>query len=293
VTPEAPLPAQGRTARGSARARRPARAAAGVGAAVLALIVGVAALAPWLAPYDPLLPVADPASAPNPRFRLGTSTLGQDLLSQWLYGARTSLAIGFAVAACSTLLSAAVGVASGVWRHGGWLLGLIDLFLAIPAVPILVLLVAFLGQAAWSLVAALALVGWAAFARIVRAQTIVALRRDHVEAARALGVSGLRLLRRSVWPEILPILFTKFLLTVRWAILLEATLGLLGLGDPTRVSWGLMLHQAFGYPLLFVTDAWIWWAGPPALAITATSLGLAAIGQDLDVWLNPHAAPRG
>jgi ABC-type dipeptide/oligopeptide/nickel transport system permease subunit len=141
-------------------------------------------------------------------------------------------------------------------------------------------------------VAVLALVGWAPFARIVRAQTLVALKRNHVEAARALGSPGLRLFRRGILPEIAPILFTKFLLTVRWAVLLEATLGLLGLGDPTRVTWGLMLHQAFAYPLLFVTDAWIWWAGPPAMAIALTSIGLAAVGQDLDTWLNPHAAPR-
>jgi ABC-type dipeptide/oligopeptide/nickel transport system permease subunit len=136
------------------------------------------------------------------------------------------------------------------------------------------------------------LLGWAAFARIVRAQVIVTLRRDYVEAARAVGAAPARLFRHCVLPEVAPILFTKFLLTVRWAVLLEATLGLLGLGDPGRVSWGLMLHQAFSYPLLFVTDAWVWWAGPPALAIVLVSLGLMAVGQDLDHWLNPHAAPR-
>jgi ABC-type dipeptide/oligopeptide/nickel transport system permease subunit len=171
------------------------------------------------------------------------------------------------------------------------LLAIIDLFLAIPAVPILVLLIAFLGPGFWPLVVALGLLGWAAFARIVRAQVLVTLRKDYVEAARAIGAPGTRLFRRAVLPEIAPILFTKFLLTVRWAVLLEATLGLLGLGDPGRVSWGLMLHQAFSYPLLFVTDAWIWWAGPPAIAIVGVSLGLMAIGQDLDYWLNPHAAP--
>ncbi|MDR7418632.1 MAG: ABC transporter permease [Armatimonadota bacterium] len=288
-----PAMAPPREATPRSAARGPARAASVLGGGVLVLVVGAAVFAPLLAPYDPLAPVGAPLSAPDDRFRLGTSALGQDLLSQWLYGARVSLTIGFLTAGCSTLLSATIGVASATWRRGGgWLLGLIDLFLAIPTVPILVLLVAFLGQTTSSLVAALALVGWAAFARIVRAQTIVALRRDHIEASRALGGSGFRLLRFGVWPEILPILFTKFLLTVRWAILLEATLGLLGLGDPTRVSWGTMLHQAFSYPLLFVTDAWLWWAAPPALAIAVTSLGLAAIGQDLDVWLNPHAAPR-
>jgi ABC-type dipeptide/oligopeptide/nickel transport system permease subunit len=269
------------------------RAASYAGALVLVTIGAAAALAPFLAPYSPLALVAEPVRSPDLQFRLGTNTLGQDLLSQWFYGARTSLAIGFITAAVSTALSAALGVASAAWRTGsGWLLGIIDVFLAIPAMPILVLLVAFLGPGFWSLIVGLSLVGWAAFARIVRAQTLVALRRDHVEAARALGARGPRLFRRGILPEIAPILFTKFLLTVRWAVLLEAALGLLGLGDPTRVSWGLVLHQAFAYPLLFVTDAWIWWAGPPAVAIALTSLGLAAVGQDLDVWLNPQSVPR-
>jgi ABC-type dipeptide/oligopeptide/nickel transport system permease subunit len=269
------------------------RAATFTGAGMLLAVLAAALLAPVLAPHSPLAIVAEPARLPGPAHRLGTNTLGQDLLSQWLYGARASLAIGFLAAALSTVLSATLGVASAAWRKGGGgLLALIDLFLAVPAVPMLVLFVVFLGPGFWPLVAVLALVGWAPFARIVRAQTLVALKRDHVEAARALGAPGPRLFRRGILPEIAPILFTKFLLTVRWAVLLEATLGLLGLGDPARVTWGLMLHQAFAYPLLFVTDAWIWWAVPPAIAIAFTSIGLAAVGQDLDIWLNPHAAPR-
>lgn len=259
-----------------------------LGAALLALVTMLALAAPWLVPSRPWDTVGDPAAPPDARFPLGTNVLGQDLFSLLLYGARTSLMIGFLVAGLSTALSAAVGVTAGLWPRGrAAIMALVDLFLAIPSVPLVVLLAVFLGSGFWSLVVVLVLVGWAAFARIVQAQVQVTIRKDYVEAARALGARSGRVIRTSILPEVAPVLSTKFLLTVRWAVLMEATLGLLGLGDPGRVSWGLMLHQAFSYPLLFITDAWIWWAAPPALAIVATSLGLMAIGRDLDLWLNP------
>lgn len=278
----------------SAARPRPGRrpVAAAMGTVLVGALFALALLAPWLAPYDPQRIVGAPASRPSAQFRMGTNALGQDLLSHLLYGGRTSLLIGALTAAITTVLSATMGIAAGLWPRGrGLLLGIIDLFLAIPNVPIVVLLVVFLGPGFWSLVTALVLVGWAGFARIVFAQVRGTLQKDYVGAATALGATTARIVRSGVLPEVTSILFTKFLLTVRWAVLLEATLGLLGLADPGRVSWGLVLHQAFGYSLLFVTDAWVWWAGPPALAIVLTSLGLMAIGQDLDYWLNPHAAP--
>ncbi|MDR7484055.1 MAG: ABC transporter permease subunit [Armatimonadota bacterium] len=272
------------------RSRR--RFAAGeAGGAALGLVLVLAIAAPVLAPYDPQQPVGGPVSPPDARFRLGTNALGQDLLSQVLYGARTSVLVGVLVAGASTILSAAVGTAAGMWQQGRrLLLVLVDLFLAIPGIPVVVLLVVFAGPGFWPLVVAMVLIGWAGFARIVAAQVRVTMAQAYVEAARAAGATASCIVRSSVLPEIAPILATKFLLTVRWAILLEAALGLLGLGDPARPSWGLILHQAFAHPLLFVTDAWAWWAGPPAAAIVLTSLALMAVGQDLDAWLNPQAA---
>lgn len=262
------------------------------------LLVGVAVVmalaAPALAPHDPTQIVGEPVQAPGGRALLGTNTLGQDLLSHLLYGARTSLLVGFLAGALSTVMSASAGVAAGLWPAGeGAVLAITDLFLALPGVPVVILLVVFLGPGIWGLVTALALMSWAAFARIVFAQVRSTLRKEYAEAARALGSTTWRIARTAILPEVAAVLYTKFLLTVRWAVLLEATLGLLGLGDPGRISWGTVLHQAFAYSLLFVSDAWIWWAGPPALAILVTSMGLMAIGQDLDLWLNPHARPQG
>lgn len=146
----------------SRRLHRPAAAAAGV--FLVGALVTLALLAPWIAPHDPQQIVGEPASHPSARFRLGTNALGQDLLSHLLYGARTSLLIGALTAAIATALSATMGVSAGLWGRGReLLLGIIDLFLAIPNVPIVVLMVVFLGPGFWSLITALVLVGWAGF----------------------------------------------------------------------------------------------------------------------------------
>lgn len=266
------------------------RGAVFAGTILLALVAGLALAAPLLAPAQPLAIVGDPLMPPDGRRWLGTNSLGQDLFSQFVYGARASLLIGLAAAALSTALSAAIGVLAGAWARGrGVMTGLIDVFLAIPTLPLVVLIVALSGPGIWSLAITLAVLSWAAFARIVRSQVLVTLQKEFVAAARALGATEARVLRSCVLPEVAPLLFTKVVLTVRWAVLSEATLGVLGLADPGRTSWGSILQQAFSHPLLFVTGAWAWWALPPALGIVAIALGLTAIGGEVALRMNPAA----
>lgn len=272
------------------RRRAHAYSTAVTGAIVIAAIVLAAAFAGLLAPDDPRAIAAPPISGPTARHPLGTNDLGQDLLSLWLFGARVSLVLGFLTATLSTAASGAVGMLSVIWRPARLpLVALTDFLLAVPHLPLLVLIIVLAGPGMWHLIAALALIGWPAYARVVRAQALAVAQRDYVEAARALGASGARILRTCFLPELLPLLWTKFLLTVRWAILMEAALALMGLGDPTRASWGTMLNSAFAYPLLFLGDAWLRWALPPALAIAAITLALSAIGRDFETWLNPAA----
>lgn len=273
---------------------RPARRwAAAIGLAAAALAAAVLVSPGLLAPFDPLAPAGPPAAAPGGAHRLGTDALGRDLLSQWLYGARTSLSIGVAVAVTSTVLSGTAGTLAAVGGAlRGPVLAVIDGLLAIPHLPLIILVVALVGPGWAAVVAVLALVGWPAYARVVRTQVQGVMRREHVEAARALGASTPRIVRTCILPEIAPVLWTKFLLTVRWAILMEATLALLGLSDPARVSWGTMLQAAFTYPLLFVGHTWLWWALPPALAIAGLTLLLALLGRDFETWLNPAGSGR-
>ncbi len=259
-----------------------------IGTMVLGVLILVALLAGVLSPNNPRAISGRPVSAPSPNHPLGTNDLGQDLLSIWLHGARISLTVGFLVAVLSTLVSGTAGVLSVLWRPAqGSVLALIDMLLAIPHLPLLVLVVALLGPGLWHVIGALTLLGWPAYARVVRSQVMTTMQRDYVDAARALGASSARIVRTCMLPDILPLLWTKFLLTVRWAILMEATLALLGLGDLGQISWGMMLNTAFVYPLLFVGDSWLWWALPPALSIAAITLALAVIGQDFETWLNP------
>ncbi len=275
------------------RRRTPVYAASLGAALVLCGIIGMALLAGPLASYPPGRITGAPIEPPSAVHRLGTNDLGQDLLSLLLHGARWSLAVGFVTALISTALSGAVGMLSVAWPRARLpLLALTDALLAIPHLPVIVLIVALLGPAPIHVIGALALLGWPAFARVVRSQVLGVVQREYVDAARAMGASDARLLRTCVLPEIVPVLWTKFILTVRWAILMEATLALMGLGDPTGVSWGIILHTAFTYPLLFTGPVWMWWALPPAMAIAAMTLALAAVGRDFEAWLNPAAPQR-
>lgn len=259
----------------------------GLGGLLLAAL-----LAGTLSPYPPRAMVAAPLTPPGPGHPLGTNDLGQDLWSQWLHGARASLLVGFAVAACSTIVSGGVGLLSVTWPAGRpTLLALTDALLALPHLPLVVLVLALLGPGLWHLVAALAVVAWPAFARVVRAQALSAAQRDYVAAARALGAGPWRILRTCLLPEVAPTLWTKFLLTVRWAILMEAALALMGLGDPNAPSWGTVLHGAFSYSLLFLGSTWLWWAMPPALGVAAVTLLLSVLGADFEGWLNPASRP--
>jgi ABC-type dipeptide/oligopeptide/nickel transport system permease subunit len=257
---------------------------------VLAFVVVAAALGRSVTPYAPEEASGPPIDLPSAAHRLGTNDLGQDLLSLLLYGARASLAVGVLTAVASTSLSAVIGIGSVLFRGASSvLLAVTDALLAIPHLPIIVLVIALLGPGPLRVIGVLALLSWPAFARVVRAQVLTAIHADYVEAARALGATDGRIVRTCLLPDVMPLLWTKFLLTVRWAILMEAALALMGLGDPSQASWGSILQSAFSYPLLFSGSAWLWWALPPAAAVALITLALSVLGQDFDAWLNPSA----
>jgi peptide/nickel transport system permease protein len=231
-----------------------------------------AALAPVLAPYDPALASGAPLLPPGQAHLLGTNDIGQDVWSQWLWGGRASLLIAAVVTLLSTALSWAVGLTAGLWRRGEALVGLADLLLALPAIPLYLVVVALVGPSQRNLMLTLGLLSWPAFARIVRARVIEVRGAAYVEAARVLGATPLRVALVHVGPATLELLPAKLVLTVRFAIFAEATLAFLGLGDPTEPSWGTMLGRALSDPLVFVGASWTWWVLPPALAIVLAVL---------------------
>lgn len=260
-----------------------------VGLGVLAALAVVAVAAPLLAPYDPVA-LAGPAFArPSLTHLLGTNDVGQDLFSQLLFGARSSLGIGLAAGVVGVALGTAVGLVAGY--AGGWpdrvLARIVDAVLTLPFVPLAIVVAAFLGGSVGTEVAVIVAVVWAAPARILRSQVLVSRTRGHVEAARAMGAGTPYVLRRHVLPAVLPLVVTQLVRAASAAILLEAALSFLGLGSLTRPSWGTILAYANARSA-FLTDAWPWWVLPPGVAIAATVVALAFVGFGLEERADPR-----
>lgn len=277
-------------------ARRPARGGRGwggrAGVLMVVLIVALALLGPWMAPYDPRLSTGPPLQPPTLAHLLGTNDIGQDLFSQWLWGARASLLVGVLVTLMSTAISWLVGIAAALSRRLETpLLAVTDLLLALPTLPLYLLIVAWAGSRQRNVVLTLGLLSWPAFARIVRARVIALRSQPYIEAVRALGATPQRIALVHILPGTLGILPAKLVLTFRFAIFTEATLAFLGLGDPTATSWGTTLSWAFNYPLLFLSNAWLWWVLPPALAIVFVVLAATWLSTSLESALDWQRSP--
>lgn len=262
------------------------------GCGILGVFTVIAVLAPILAPYDPRLPTGQPLLPPTREHPLGTNDLGQDVMSQVIHGARASLVVVGAVAVLSTILSWLVGLMAGFFRRGeAPLMALADLLLALPSIPLYLLVLTLIGPSRRNLILALALLSWPAFARVVRSIVIQARSAAYVEAARALGAPGMHIVRQHLLPATLDVLPTKLILTVRFAVFAEATLAFLGLSSSGSVSWGAMLSWAFSDPLLFSRTVWPWLILPPTMAIMALILAALWISSGFKAGRDDRRAP--
>ena len=261
-----------------------------IGAVLLALIVGTAAYGFFFLPDGAgKKRVGAPYEEPSTAHPLGTDDLGRDLLDQLVVGAGTSLTLAFIVAAVTTVLAAVIGGLAGIgprWLSATIMRG-IDVMLVLPELVLFILAATFLGQSFGIRAAILALILWPVPARVLRAASLTAWSRAHVEAARAMGAGQGWLLFRHASYLLGPLLVPVFVRTAMRVIIYDATLSFLGLGDPTAPSWGTTLYwvQVNG---VFLSDAWLWWAGPPGLAITLTVVALALVGTSVEDRLNPN-----
>jgi peptide/nickel transport system permease protein len=259
-----------------------------LGLGVLGLFVFLAIFGSAIAPDNPTASSLDVLAAPSADHWLGTTENGEDVFSQLLAGARVSIVVGFAAAAISALLGATVGLLGGYF--GGWtdrgLDALENWFLVIPQIPLMIVLARLLEPSLTVLIAVIGLTSWAGTGRIVRAQVLTLRERAFVERARALGASDGYIIRTHVLPNTLPLIFANTVLIVAVAILSEAALAFLGLGDPTRISWGTMLENAFssGAPS---AGAW-WYVIPPGLCITLLVLSVSILGYLFEEYVNPR-----
>ncbi|MCM3598148.1 ABC transporter permease [Metabacillus idriensis] len=256
---------------------------------LLIIFLLIALLAPIIAPFDPTERVGPPFSKPNGQFLLGTNDVGQDILSELLYGTRISLLIGVIAAFISILLGCIVGVISGYFggKIDSFFMRLVDLVLVIPFLPLMILLAAFIGPSFWNIVLVISLLTWASPARVIRSQVLTLKTKGYVEAAKSIGTNIKVILIRHILPGVIPIALSQFVLAASNSILTEASLSFLGLGDPFTKSWGTILYyaQARG---AFLTDAWIWWVLPPGVLITTLVIGFAFTGYSLEEILNPR-----
>lgn len=254
-----------------------------VGVVLLAALLIMAIGAPFIAPYDPAELTGKPFEPPSPQHLLGTNDIGQDILSELIFGTRVSLLIGVLAAALATVIGTSVGVTAGYFRGtlGSVLMRVVDVVLVIPFLPLMVLLAAYLGPSLWNLIIVIGLLIWARAARVIRSQAMSLAGREYNTAARALGATDWHILFKHVLPGVLPLTIAQFVLAASGAILLEASLSFLGLGDPTQKSWGSVLYYAQARNA-FLSNAWQWWVLPTGLLITACVLSFALLGFALE-----------
>lgn len=245
---------------------------------LLLLFFSLAALmAPVISPFDPWAP-GTPYLAPDTRHLMGTNDIGQDLFSELLYGARISLFIGFFAAFLSTGIGIFLGLLAGYYRGSvdNILMRLADLFFLIPSLPLIIVLAAYLKPGIWNVILAIALLGWAGTARVVRSRVMQVREMPFVRSARALGAGNFYIMFRHILPNTFEVVFAKGALAVAGAMLTEAGVSFLGLGDPVQKSWGMMLHYAFSRG--GIVNGYWWWYLPPALCISLAVLGFVLLG---------------
>ena len=295
-------PAAGVSARQLARRRRREAAARNwrifrrnrsglAGLAILGFFVLVALAAPLLAPADGLdvtKATGEVLQPPTSEYLLGTDDQGRSVLTLLIWGARISLFVGLAATLISMVIGTLVGLTSGYL--GGWagaaLFRVTEWFLAIPFLPLAIVLATVLGRSLLNIVIVIGVTSWPSTALLIRSQTLSIKERPYLERARVLGAGRRHKKTKHVQPNVMPMVFANTTLTVAVAILTETTLSFLGLGDPTRVSWGSMLDDAFAVGAI-TTGAW-WFIVPPGVCVVLVVLAFTLIGQALEEVLNPQ-----
>ncbi len=254
-----------------------------IGFAMFTLFAVVALFAPYIAPYSPYSIDGGRLLPPSAKHLLGTNSIGQDLWSQLIYGARTALTIALLAAALSTLLSVVLGLLAGyVKQLDGFLNGLANMMLVLPPLLLILIIASFTGGGTRQLVLTLGLLTWAGYMKLIRASVLSLKEREFVKASQLYNGSTWHILTKHIFPFIMPLVRTKFIMAFRTAIAMEATISFLGIGDPASVSWGKMLQEAFARTQTFITDAWQWMLLPPALAIMLITIALALIGEGVN-----------
>ena len=268
-----------------------------LGAIILLAFIVMAIIAPWISPEEGLSAVEsiqNPTWAtPRAGYPLGTDNLGRSVAAQFVWGSRVSLWVGLSATVLTIAIGSTVGVIAGFF--GKWtdaaLMRLTDWFLVIPFLPLAIVLASVLSRSLRNVILVIAITTWPGTARLVRSQVLTVKQRLYVDRARALGAGRGHLIRRHVLPNVAPLILANLTLAVPISILTETTLAFLGLGDPTRASWGKTLEEAFNAGAIS-RNAW-WYYLPAGAGIVTVVLAFTLVGRAIEEILDPRLREGG
>ena len=264
------------------------------GLAALSAIVFLALAAPLVCSHSHQSISGPALSPPGNGHILGTDELGCDLWAQLCHGARISLIIGLGTALAAGIGGGIAGILSGY--AGGTtdtiLMRLADVLLVLPDLPVLIVLAAFFGPSLMTIVLVLACFSWVHTARVVRSRVLALKEKQYIKAAVLCGAGPLFLIRRHFLPEVFPLVAVSMIRLTGRAVVAEAGLSFLGLGDPASKSWGLIIHHALSFPGIYYTKFWQWWLLYPWLALTLMVVSLALVSRDMEKIADPRLGKR-
>lgn len=265
-----------------------------IGMSIMTFFLVMSLAAPLLAPYDPEERVGRPHEAPSSEHLLGTTRMGRDVLSQVIYAGRVSITVGIAAGLFTTFIAIATGLSAGYF--GGKVDEIItfatNVVLVLPQLPLLLVLAAFLGEVSPAAIAVIiGITSWAWGSRVIRSQTLALREKEFIKAAELIGEPAWRIIFIELFPNLISIIGSGFIGAVIYAIMTQATLEFIGLGDPTTISWGAMLYHAQTSAAIYV-GAW-WDILVPCVALSMFGAALALLNFSVDEVANPKLRAKG
>jgi peptide/nickel transport system permease protein len=268
-----------------------------IGGCIIIFFVLIAIFAPLISPDGPfkvyrsadgrLTKLAPPSS----EHWFGTDTSARDVFDQTVWGTRVAVSIGLISALCVTFIGSNIGIISGYYggKIDDVLMRITDVAYGIPFLPLCILLVAFMRPSIWNILLAIVILFWRTSARVIRSQVLSLKERPFIWSAKAAGAGDLRIMYLHIAPNVLPLSLLYLALGVGWAVMTEASLSFLGLGDPMTMSWGYMLYNAFQSAAM--RSAW-WWIIPPGTSIALLVVSCFLVGRAYEEIVNPRLRRR-
>ncbi len=254
------------------------RKSAILGLFLLVILISGIVFAPYVVPYGASERAGLPFESPTTKHILGTNDIGVDIFSELFYAGRVSLTVGFIAAFIIVVTGSFIGIVSGY--AGGLtdeiLMRMTDIVMILPRFPLMIVMAAYLGPGMWTIIFAYSIVGWPSLARQVRSQVLSIRKISFIEASKAVGAGKFHIMVQHILPNITGVIIANGIMEIMFAILTEAGLSFLGLGDPTHQSWGVMLYFA-QIQGAFLRGAW-WWIFPPGLCIAVISCSINFVG---------------